>query len=103
MNKIFSFLFFSVFLTTLAQADIIIDVRDASTEGFNDRTIASPVGGNPGTTIGAQRLAVFERAADILEEKLDIPVDVRVRAEFNSLTCNASYGTLGWAGPEDIE
>ena len=103
MNKIFSFLIFSVFLVGFAHADIIIDVRDASTEGFNDRTIASPVGGNPGTTIGAQRRAVFERAADILEEKLHIPVDVRVRAEFNSLTCNASYGTLGWAGPEDIE
>ena len=103
MNKIFIFLIFSVFLAGFARADIIIDVRDASTEGFNDRTVASPVGGNPGTTIGAQRRAVFERAADILEEKLHIPVDVRVRAEFNSLTCNASYGTLGWAGPEDIE
>ena len=103
MNKINSFLFSTVFLATFTHADIIIDVRDASTEGFNDRTIVSPVGGNPGDTIGEQRLAVFERAADILEEKLDIPVNVRVRAEFNSLTCNSSYGMLGWAGPEDIE
>ena len=38
---------------------------DGPGEGFNDATPATPVGGNPGTTIGAQRLYVFQYAASI--------------------------------------
>ena len=46
-------------------ATITIVNMDASNEGFNDATPAAPVGGNPGTTIGQQRLNLFQRAADI--------------------------------------
>ncbi|MBN9341332.1 MAG: hypothetical protein J0H52_14800, partial [Comamonadaceae bacterium] len=33
--------------------------------GFNENTAAVPVGGNTGTTIGAQRLIAFQHAANI--------------------------------------
>jgi hypothetical protein len=44
---------------------ITIVNQDGVNEGFNDPTPAAPVGGNPGTTVGAQRLFVFQHAADI--------------------------------------
>ncbi|MFH1754901.1 MAG: hypothetical protein ABIA59_04285 [Candidatus Latescibacterota bacterium] len=37
---------------------IVINNNDGPGEGFNDPTAVSPVGGNPGTTLGAQRLSV---------------------------------------------
>ncbi|HYQ96025.1 MAG TPA: hypothetical protein VER38_03355, partial [Candidatus Eisenbacteria bacterium] len=46
-------------------ATLTIVNGDAAGEGFNDPTSAAPVGGNPGTTVGAQRLFVFQRAAAI--------------------------------------
>ena len=46
-------------------ATVVIDNQDRRREGFNDNTPAAPVGGNSGTTIGEQRLIVFERAAEI--------------------------------------
>ena len=46
-------------------ATITIINLDGAGEGFNDPTPAAPVGGNPGTTIGAQRLFVFNHAAGI--------------------------------------
>ena len=50
----------------LAQAATVTIINlDGSGEGFNDPTPASPVGGNPGVTIGAQRLIVFQFAADL--------------------------------------
>ena len=43
--------------------------------GFNDPTPATPVGGNTGTTIGAQRLIVFKEAARIWGAVLPSNVD----------------------------
>jgi len=49
----------------LHAATITIVNADGAGEGFNDPTPAAPVGGNPGTTVGAQRLYVFQYAASI--------------------------------------
>jgi hypothetical protein len=73
--------------------------NDGPGEGFNDPTPAAPVGGNTGTTIGAQRLIAFQRAADIWGARLSSPVTIRVRAQFDALTCNATSAVLGSAGP----
>jgi hypothetical protein len=66
--------------------------------GFSDATDTSPIGGNPGLTLGAQRLNTFQKATDILETFLDIQMDVKVDASFSSLSCSAESGLLGSAG-----
>jgi hypothetical protein len=69
-------------------------------EGFNDPTPASPVGGNPGTTLGQQRMHVFRAAADRWQTMLDTDVDIVVAAEFSPISgCTATEGILGQAGP----
>ena len=83
-------------------ATITIVNNDAAGEGFNDPTAAAPVGGNPGLTVGAQRLYVFQHAANIWGATLPSNVAILVNAQFNPLTCNASSGVLGSAGPVSI-
>ncbi len=50
-------------------ASIVIVNKDAVGVGFNDPTVAAPVGGNAGTTLGQQRLNVFQAAASIWGHK----------------------------------
>lgn len=76
---------------------IIIINRDSAGLGFNDPTPAAPVGGNPGTTIGEQRMNVFLRAAERWGAVLDTDVDIRVRASFASLQCTETRVVLGQA------
>ena len=45
-------------------AHIIIVNGNATGVGYNDPTTAATVGGNTGATLGAQRLAAFQFAAD---------------------------------------
>nr|HMT20896.1 FG-GAP-like repeat-containing protein [Promineifilum sp.] len=73
--------------------------NDGAGEGFNDTTAAAPVGGNPGTTLGAQRLNAFQAAADVWGALLVSNVTIRVAANFDPLSCTATSGTLGSAGP----
>ena len=77
-----------------ADANIIIINLDGPGEGFNDPTPASPVGGNKGRTLGAQRLIAFRHAATIWGETLDSNVTIRIQAAFNPL----APGVLGSAG-----
>ena len=71
--------------------------------GFNDPAAATPVGGNPGTTIGQQRLNAFQHAADIWGALLDSAVEIKIRATFEPLDCDATSGTLGAAGPRGVD
>src|SRR6266446_1587580 len=66
-------------------AQIIIVNLDAPGEGLNDPTPAAPVGGNPGTTVGQQRLNVLEHAAHFWGDRLASSVPIRVGARFDSL------------------
>ncbi len=81
----------------VAAATITIVNLDGPNEGFNDPTPATPVGGNPGTTVGAQRLYVFNYAAGIWGSMLISSVEIRVGARFDPQTCDASSGVLGGA------
>lgn len=83
-------------------ATITIVNNDGAGEGFNDPTPVSPVGGNPGTTLGAQRLFIFRHAAAIWGTILPSDVTILVRAQFNSQTCNATSGVLGSAGATTV-
>ncbi|HEY6195216.1 MAG TPA: PA domain-containing protein [Candidatus Eisenbacteria bacterium] len=82
-----------------ASATINIINLDGAGEGFNDATPAAPVGGNPGTTIGQQRLNCFTHAAAIWAGILTSAVPINIQAQFNPLTCNATSAVLGAAGP----
>ncbi len=85
-----------------AAATITIVNADTSGEGFNDPTAAAPVGGNPGTTIGQQRLNVFQHAADVWGAILPSTIQIRVLASFDPLSCNATSAVLGSAGTRTV-
>lgn len=79
-------------------ATITIVNMDGAGEGFNDPTLVAPVGGNPGLTLGSQRVNVFQRAAQVWEGLLPSNVPIRVEAAFNQLSCSATQAVLGQAG-----
>ncbi len=82
---------------------IVIKNLDSAGEGFNSPTAAAPVGGNPGTTVGQQRLNVFQYAADIWGAILQNPDTIYVNARFDSQTCTVSSAVLGSAGPTFVD
>lgn len=87
----------------LAQATITIVNNDGAGEGFNDITAVAPVAGNPGTTLGQQRLNVFQAAADEWEGVIASPVEIRIGATLDPLTpCTATSGILGSAGTNQV-
>src|SRR3954470_677642 len=77
-----------------AGAHITVVNVDGPNEGFNDPTPAAPVGGNPGTTKGQQRLIAFQFAADLWGASLDSNIDIQIQASFDPLGANV----LGAAG-----
>jgi hypothetical protein len=79
-------------------ATITVLNNDGAGEGFNDPTGAAPVGGNYGTTIGAQRLIAFQYAAGIWAACLQSNVPIIVQAQMDPLACNAGSAVLGSAG-----
>lgn len=85
--------------TVASAATVRLINRDNPGEGFNDPTPVAPVGGNPGTTRGEQRLFAFQYAIDIWAAELDSPVEIRVGATFDPLFCDSGFVTLGEAQP----
>jgi hypothetical protein len=71
-----------------ASAHITVINADGSNEGFNDPTPAAPVGGNPGTTKGQQRLIAFQFAADLWGAALDSNIEINIQASFDPLGPN---------------
>ena len=86
-----------------AAATITIVNGNAAGQGFNDTTPAAPVGGNPGTTLGQQRLNAFLYAASIWGAQLTSDVPISILSTFEPLTCTATSAVLGSAGPRDVE
>jgi hypothetical protein len=85
-----------------AAATIVILNTDAPNVGFNDPTPAAPVGGNPGTTLGQQRLNAFQSAASIWGAQLNSVPTIVVDAAWAALACNANAATLGSAGATQV-
>lgn len=85
-----------------AAAPITIITANEPAVGFNDPTPAAPVGGNPGTTLGEQRLYAFTYAANLWAATLDSPLEIRVQASFVPLACTANSAVIGSAGAADI-
>jgi len=85
-----------------AAATITVVNADSPGEGFNDPTPVPPVGGNPGTTLGQQRLIAFQYAADVWGQLLNSGVTIVVNAQMNPLTCGPSSAVLGSAGATTV-
>ncbi len=85
-----------------ATATIVIQNANDPGVGFNDPTAAQPVGGNPGTTVGQQRLIAFKYAAFVWGLAIDSNPTIRISAKFISLTCSANTGILGSASPSFV-
>jgi hypothetical protein len=86
---------------TAGTGKVVIVNADSAGTGFNDPTPVEPIGGNNGTTLGQQRLNVFEAAAARWTTMLDTNVDVIARATFSPIAapCTADSAVLGQAGP----
>lgn len=81
-----------------AQATITILNNDGPGEGFNDPTPRAPVGGNPGTTLGQQRLNAFNHVASLWGQWVTSSVPTAVQAQFDPEAC----AVLGRGGAIDI-
>lgn len=78
---------------------ISLNITDGAGEGLNDPTPAAPTAGNTGTTIGEQRQIAANYAARMIETIVSSSVPIVIDAAFDPLSCSASSGTLGSAGP----
>ncbi|MGZ6029042.1 MAG: hypothetical protein ACXWK5_06425, partial [Myxococcaceae bacterium] len=89
----------SVSRVAMAGAEVRIVNGNGSGQGLNERSAASPVGGNPGTTVGEQRLIASQYAAALWSATLGNRVPIAVRVEFTDLDCSGGTAVLGSAGP----
>lgn len=82
-----------------AQAKITLENWDSAGLGLNNATSVKPVGGNPGVTLGQQRLIAYQYAMDLWGALLKSDTETRVGASFAPLTCMRGYILLGSASP----
>jgi hypothetical protein len=107
LRRLFSHNFFCSILCCISVSlplpihatSISLNILDDANEGLNDDTVAVPIGGNIGVTLGQQRQNVIHFAARLLEQVIDSSIPITIDAEFDSLSCNASAATLGYGGP----
>lgn len=88
-----------------AEAPYELIVVDDPDEGFNSNAAPDPVsanGGNPGTTLGEQRVWAFEQAARYWAQRLDSSVPIQIRAEMNPKSCDSFSAVLGSAGTYSV-
>ena len=86
-----------------ARAAMFVTVDgDSSAEGLNDPTPRTPIGGNPGTTLGAQRRLAIAHAAEVWGALIDSAVEIRLAVSFAPLYCDGQSATLGSAGPTAV-
>lgn len=89
---------FSLSSSAFGAATIVIQNVDNPNTGFNDPTAVAPVGGNPGTTLGQQRLNAFQFAANIWGATLNSSSTITIRANWEPQSCTANSAVLGSAG-----
>jgi hypothetical protein len=84
-------------------ARFVIVNGDEPGVGLNDTTAVAPVGGNSGTTLGAQRLIALNYVAGIWGRTLSgTNQTFEVLKSFVPFACDAEGGTLAAAGPFTI-
>ncbi len=88
---------------SVGTSTVTLRVSDAEGEGFNDPTAVTPAAGNPGgATLGSQRQAAMQWAADIWASYLGSDVEINIATGFAELDCDEEEGTavLAQAGPD---
>lgn len=95
-------MFVALSSSAFGAATIVIQNNDAPNVGFNDPTPVAPTGGNPGTTVGQQRLNAFQFAANIWGATLNSTTPITIKADWISLSCTSSTAVLGSAGADSI-
>jgi len=93
--------FLAIPLQVHAAATLTIVNLDPPLAGFNDPTPAAPVGGNPGTTVGQQRLNAFRFAARIWGATLTSRIPILIGAGWPALPCTDAAAVLGSSGPTE--
>lgn len=83
----------------MAGAEIRIVNGDGSGQGLRDPGAVSPVGGNPGTEVGEQRLIAAQYAAALWSATLGNRVPIAVHVQFPDLDCSGGSAVLGSSGP----
>jgi len=91
-----------LFTSQAIMAEIVIKNNDAPGEGFNDPTPITPAGGNAAITLGQARLNLFRHSALLIDQMINSPVTITVRAEMNALGGSANSATLGGAAPLEV-
>ncbi len=71
---------------------------DPPGQGLNDPTPVAPIGGNPGTTLGQQRLNVYNLGTQLWGAVIESDVTILVSGTFTPLACTPTSGVLGAAG-----
>ncbi len=95
----------AVSVSSAMAATVLINNVDDPGQGLNDPTKVKPVGKNKGNTLGAQRLNVFNKAAEIWGSTLQSSVPIWVQATFQDrgfTPCTANSAVLGAAGTIQI-
>lgn len=99
------FLFWLVLLTNALNAQaaaISLKNTDSASEGFNDTTPFTPVGGNYATTLGQARLNAMQYAANLAAQHIVSNVEIIIDARMDGLGGTGSSATLGQAGPVSV-
>jgi hypothetical protein len=92
----------SAFAVQASAGDVVPVNFDAAGVGLNDVTPKAPQGGNPGTTLGEQRVIAYQFAANLWGSVLRNDTPVYVGASFAPLACTATSGVLGSAGAVSV-
>ncbi|MEZ5468368.1 MAG: hypothetical protein R3F18_12055 [Lysobacterales bacterium] len=89
---------------TPVQFDVRFDLPGAGCDvaPWNDPAPATPVGGNPGTTLGQQRRNAMIEALRQLGAGFDSEIPITVRACWDDLTVGTNTATLAAAAPDDF-
>ncbi len=81
-----------------AQSRFELINQDPAGAGLNDPTPVDPIGGNPGRTLGEQRLIAQRYAMDLWGALLSSSQPIRVQASFSPLECESDGNVLAKAG-----
>jgi len=90
-------------LAPVQAAQFVLVNTDPAGAGFNDSTPAVPVGGNPGITVGQQRLIAYSRALQLWGSILKSDVPIVVLGSFSPRSCTPTSGVLASAGAWNVE
>ena len=98
---IFVFVLFLSAAPSSAAEFVLVNI-DPPGVGLNDTTPVAPVAGNPGTTLGEQRVNAFEAALARWADLITSAVPIQVQAAMPELFCEPASALLGQAGASNI-